>query len=117
MKFLSLIAGVALLGSTALYAQDEAKAGEAKFWVRGNCGSCEKRIEKTLEKIDGVKDAEWDFDSGEVTVSFDPAKTNQEALEKAVAAVGHATKNHEAVKATHDKLPKCCREGYEKHID
>jgi len=85
--------------------------------VRGNCGSCEKRIERTLEKIDGVTDAEWDQESGEVTVSFDATKTDQETLEKAVAAVGHATKKHEAVKETHDKLPACCREGYEKHTD
>ncbi len=117
MKFLSLIAGAAILGSAALYAGEQENTSEAKFWVRGNCGSCEKRIERTLEKVDGVEDAEWDQESGEVTVSFDASKTNQEALEEAVASVGHATKSHEAVKETHDKLPACCREGYGKHRD
>lgn len=117
MKLFSFIVGVLLLSSAAVFAGEQGKSEEVTFWVRGNCGSCEKRIERTLEKIDGVKDAEWDDESGNVTVSFDPAKTNQEAMEKAVAAVGHATKNHKAEKAAHDKLPSCCKEGHEKHHD
>lgn len=86
-----------------------------EFWVRGNCGSCEKRIEKTLKKMDGVEKASWNEESGNVTVTFDDARTNQEAMEEALAKVGHATKTHKADKAGHDKLPKCCREGAEKH--
>lgn len=89
----------------------------AEFWVRGNCGSCEKRIEKTLKKIDGVKEAEWDQETGNVKVTFDDALTNQEAMEKSLANVGHATKEHKADKKGHDKLPKCCREGEDKHDD
>lgn len=89
----------------------------ATFWVRGNCPSCEKRIEKTLKKVDGVTEAEWDQESGNVTVAFDPEKTNQEALEVAVAKVGHGTKNHESDQKSHDALPKCCRTGFDKHTD
>lgn len=95
----------------------ESTVAEATFWVRGNCGSCEKRIERTLKKIDGVSEAEWDQESGDVTVTFDPAKTNQDALETAVAEVGHATKKYEADEEKHDSLPKCCREGFGKHND
>lgn len=118
-KFLTLIAAVAMVGSVSLTAQEQQteKAGETTFWVRGNCGSCEKRIEKTLENVEGVEDAEWDWDSGNVTVSFDPAKTNRDTLEKAVAHVGHATKKYKANEKNHDKLPACCREGYKRHQD
>lgn len=90
---------------------------ETTFWVRGNCPGCEKRIEKALKNVDDVQKAEWDQDSGNATVAYDSTETNQDAMEQAVAAVGYATKNHKADKAAHDKLPKCCREGYEKHID
>ena len=117
MKLISLIAGVVLLGSATLPAQSGEKLGEAKFWVRGNCPACEKRIETTLKKIDGVKEADWDQESGDVTVTFDAAKTDEDALEQAVATAGHATKRYDAVKENHDKLPGCCQEGYGKHID
>lgn len=113
MKKIAILVGVFVLSSFAAQAAEKT----AEFWVRGNCGSCEKRIEKTLKKIDGVKDAEWDQESGNVKVKFDDALTNQEAMEKALANVGHATKEHKADKAGHDKLPKCCREGAEKHHD
>lgn len=112
--FLSLaIAAVLFVGS--LFAQEPIV--ETTFWVRGNCPTCEKRIEKTLGKIDGVQETSWDLESGDVTVTFDSTQTNQETMEKAVAAVGHATKKHEADEDAHDKLPKCCREGYKKHYD
>lgn len=115
MKTLLSLVIAAVLSIGSLFAQET--IAETTFWVRGNCPSCEKRIEKTLKKIDGVQEAEWDQESGNVKVTYDSAQTNQESMEKAVAAVGHATKEHKADQVVHDKLPKCCREGYDKHHD
>lgn len=115
MKKFWLLALILVLAPAFIQAQETIV--DATFWVRGNCGSCEKRIEKTLKKVDGVTEAEWDQESGNVTVKFDPEKTNQEALELAVAKAGHATKNHEADEENHADLPKCCREGFQKHTD
>lgn len=113
MKKTAVLLFAFIVSSFAVHAAEKT----AEFWVRGNCGSCEKRIEKTLKKIDGVQKAEWDQESGNVKVTFDDALTNQETMEESLAKAGHATKEHKADKKVHDKLPKCCREGEEKHND
>lgn len=39
------------------------------------CGGCAAAVQQALLKVDGVKQAEVDFKSGDVRVQFDPKKT------------------------------------------
>ena len=76
--------------------------------VSGNCDMCKARIEKAA-KIDGVSKAEWNKDSKMLAVTYDPAKTNSDAIGKKVAAAGHDTEKTKAEAKTYDKLPSCCK--------
>ena len=77
--------------------------------VYGNCGMCKTRIEKAAKAVDGVKKAEWDKEKKELTVTFDSEATNIDAIEKAVADVGHDTANAKAKDEVYNDLHSCCK--------
>lgn len=51
------------------------------------CQGCAEAAKQTLEKVAGVVSAEADFQSGTATVSFDPSRTNVDALAAAIEGV------------------------------
>lgn len=97
---------VAVLSISAAVAQDGSKT--ETFKVYGNCGMCEKRIEKAA-KIEGVTKADWSEETTMITVVFDPEKTSLEKIHKAIAAVGHDTDKEKASGDVYKKLPGCCK--------
>jgi copper chaperone CopZ len=103
-KLLSLVA-IFLMGTMASFAQTELKPIE----VKGNCGMCEKRIEKAANSIEGVTDAQWNKDTKMLAFSLDADKANMEQIHKAVAAAGHDTKKMKATDEVYNKLPGCCQ--------
>ena len=80
-----------------------------KFKVAGNCGMCEARIEKAAKSVEGVTSAEWDQDTKMIEVSFDTGTTDIDAIQKAIAKVGHDTDKYSASDEVYDKLPACCK--------
>jgi hypothetical protein len=77
------------------------------FKVLGQCGMCKTRIEKTA-KGEGATSAAWDSKTQMLSVTFDPSKTNKDALSKKLAAVGHDNDLYKAPDDVYDKLPGCC---------
>ncbi len=53
------------------------------------CSFCPITVRKALEKVPGVVKAEASFETKTATVTFDPGKTNVEALTKATADAGY----------------------------
>jgi mercuric ion binding protein len=92
-------------GTTTLFAQQKTE----KFKVYGNCGSCEKRIETAAKSVDGVSLASWSQDTKMIEVTFDTTKTNLDAIEQAIAKVGHDTQIYRANDEVYAKLPGCCQ--------
>ena len=80
-----------------------------KFEVKGNCGMCEKRIEKAALSVEGVSKADWDKKTKKLEVVFDDVKTNVNKVHMAVAKVGHDTKMHKTSDVVYNKLPGCCK--------
>lgn len=103
-KFLSLIA-LFLMGTVSVFATTKTE----KIEVKGNCEMCEKRIEETALKVDGVTKADWDKTTKKLKVTFDDAKTSVDKIEVAVAKVGHDTPHHKAADEVYNKLPDCCK--------
>lgn len=104
MKSIRLVLlAVVTLSASAVFAQDKTDS----FTVHGNCGMCKKRIE-TAAKLDGVTAAVWNVDTKVMTVTYDPAKTSADAVQKKVAAVGHDTDKYTAEDKVYSKLPGCC---------
>jgi copper chaperone CopZ len=107
MKNIILI--ITIIFNTLLITNTFAGGGQTeKFKVWGNCGMCKKTIEKSL-KIEGVKKASWDVKSKEITVSFDPKKTNLKTIQSAVCAAGYDNDGCKGNDAAYEKLHSCCK--------
>lgn len=77
-------------------------------FVAGNCEMCQARIVKASTDVFGVATAVWSKETKQLEVSYNKKTTNLEAIEKAIAKVGHDTKNHKAHNDTYKSLPACC---------
>lgn len=77
------------------------------FKVFGKCDMCKVRIEKTVTG-EGATGASWDLKTQILTVTFDPSKTNKDALSRKLASVGHDTEDYKAPDDVYAKLPGCC---------
>jgi Cu(I)/Ag(I) efflux system membrane fusion protein len=82
---------------------------DVRFKVSGNCEQCKARIETAAKSVAGVISAEWSTDTKKLHVQFDGAKTNSDAIQKAIAQVGHDTEKYKATDAAYKELPECCK--------
>lgn len=80
----------------------------AQFQVWGNCGMCKKTIEKAAQKTVGVEKAEWNVETHQFVVTFDPAKTSVEKVHQAIAAAGYDTDQVKGDDTAYNKLHACC---------
>ncbi len=103
-KILSFVV-MFVFGTFMVFAADKTE----KFEVKGNCGMCEKRIEKAALSIDGVLAADWDKETKMIDVKFDSDKVTIHKVHMAIAKAGHDTKLHKANNDVYDKLPGCCK--------
>ncbi|MCC6251746.1 MAG: cation transporter [Bacteroidia bacterium] len=93
------------LMSTILLASDTVTE---KFKVWGNCGMCKKTIEKSL-RIEGVSKASWDVKSKEITVTYNPKKTDLKTIQNAICAAGYDNDGCKGSDAAYNKLHSCCK--------
>lgn len=100
-----IIAILAAFTVSAASAQENATTERIK--VYGNCGMCEKRIEKAA-KAAGAATANWNEDTKMLIVTFKPGSTTIDKIQKAIAAVGHDTEKEKAPDAVYQELPGCC---------
>lgn len=77
---------------------------------------CKARIENAA-LIPGVKMAEWDLESGMITVVYKTKKVTEMEIHQAIAEKGHRTEKVDANPDTYANLPGCCAydDGVEKH--
>ena len=84
------------------------KLETAEFMVLGNCGMCEKVIEKAALGA-GASVAEWDVKADMLKVSFPAKKTSTDAIQKAVAQAGYDNAGYKADDEAYNKLHGCCK--------
>ena len=77
--------------------------------VQGSCGMCKVRIEKTAKGVLGVTSASWDQKNKRLALVFDPAKTSQGGIARALARIGHDTGKEKADDTVYSALPGCCK--------
>lgn len=73
------------------------------------CGSCVKKVEKALKKVDGVLEVSVSLDSKQAEVTFDNTVTNVKELEKAITSAGYDANAEKRDEKAFNKLPGCCR--------
>ncbi len=112
MKKIFLLAAAVLMMGAA-----QAKTVKTTFEVKGNCDMCQKRIEATAKKVEGVTSARWNKKDGKLSLVYDNKKTSPEKVQKALAAAGHDWGKFKADQKVYDKLPGCCkyRDNAKKH--
>lgn len=106
MLAILLFVGIGTITSAQTDSKKSAQKTETlKVW--GECDMCKARIEKAV-KAEGATSADWVVKTKLLTVTYDPAKTNTDALSKKLAAVGHDTEKYKSTDEAYSKLPGCC---------
>lgn len=82
---------------------------EASFYVAGKCSMCKSRIERGAKRVNGVVSAEWNKKQQQLTVNYDQALTDQNAIAESIAIIGHDNEISKADDQTYKDLPACCR--------
>jgi periplasmic mercuric ion binding protein len=117
MKTLKIVPVLALsfLFATTAMAQTKTET----FKVSGNCGMCKNKIEKAAKEA-GAKEASWNVESKELTVTYKSSSTNAAKIQQKIADVGYDNAGFKATTAAYDKLHGCCkydREGADEMAD
>lgn len=79
------------------------------FTVYGNCGMCERTIEGSLRGVDGVTLADWDKETDQMKVSFNPKVIKLDTIKQKIADVGYDSDTHRAKDEVYNNLPGCCQ--------
>ncbi len=96
MKRVLLLMTVALMSVGVLFAQETKKSNKETviFNVEIDCDGCVNKIMKNIAFEKGVRDLLIDKDKQQVTVVYNPKKTDEQKLREAFAKIG---------KPVHDK--------------
>ena len=102
-----IIVIITILISASTFAQN--KNAKVSIEVDGVCMMCKDRIEKACIKTKGVKAASWDVNTHELKLFYDERKTNLEAIQANIAAVGHDTQDIIATDEVYNAIDACCK--------
>lgn len=78
------------------------------IWVDGLCGMCKNRIEKEAIKVEGVGAVNYNVYNNILSVVPSSARFNNEALQMAIAGIGHDTEKFKADSLVYESLHECC---------
>lgn len=104
---------ISIIFSTLTAVAEQKDIATETYKVQGNCGMCKKRIENAAY-IKGVKRADWNKETHELTIVYKPSKTTSKDVLGAVAKAGHSSETVEATEQEYNSLPKCCQYKTEK---
>jgi len=82
-------------------------AEHASFKVAGNCGMCKDRIEAAARAVPGILTAQWDAESQEIHIDFEPGVALDD-VHSVIAEAGHDTELRKAPDDVYGALPECC---------
>lgn len=109
-----MVAATMLLTFTISSAQIKNSVTE-NVKVYGNCGMCEKTIEKA-GNLKNVATVDWNKDTKMASISYDSKKTNQEEILKRIALAGYDSDSFLAPDNVYNELPGCCQYDRESKI-
>ncbi len=99
---------VMLFMVVAINAQEKSKSKLVTIKVSGICEMCKSRIEKAAFKTKGVKSAEWNIETHDLTLIINEHKTTVLTIQKNIAAIGHDTAAIQATDEVYNNLHGCC---------
>ncbi len=99
----------ALLITVSVSAQKKKRNAKVSIEVDGVCGMCKKRIETAALKTKGVKFANWNVRTHQLSLIIDERKTDTLKIQKKMASVGHDTKPIKAKLEVYNAIDPCCK--------
>jgi mercuric ion binding protein len=112
--FFFLSMALAIVGNP-LMAQGK-RAVTTTFWVGGVCEMCKERIERAVD-VPGVKSANYELSTHQLTVTFNPRKIAEEKLHELINKAGHDTAKSRATDESYKKIHSCCKYRDHNHND
>lgn len=109
IKNVLLVLWVTIAGFSAQAQEKKNKNAKYTFEVNGNCDQCQRRIQKAAYGVAGVKMANWDVDSHQLSLILNEEKASLFQVKQAIAKVGHDTDEVKASDANYDNLHSCCK--------
>ncbi len=106
-KYLALTAILIAFSLSSVLAE---KIAEAQLKTSAFCGSCKTKIEKSVNKLDGVMNSNLNLESKVLTVKYDSDKLKLDDIRAKIKKVGYeadlvdGSTNNNSVK----KASKCC---------
>jgi len=73
------------------------------------CGSCGPNISERITKENGIEKVSIDPKANTITVTYDPDKTNVDAIRTAINAAGYDADDKKAPAESVAKLDGCCK--------
>ena len=98
------VLGLLMIVSSLAVAQTKTET----FKVSGNCGMCKTKIEKAAKEA-GAKEASWNADTKELTVTYKSSSTNTAKIQQKIADVGYDNAGFKATAESYAKLHGCCK--------
>ncbi len=106
-KAIKIMAVAVFVFSTMSFTNTFAKDGKIK--VNGVCKMCKVKIEKAAKSVKGVKTAEWNAETKELTLDYNEKLTDINKISEAVANIGYDAGEIKANQEARQKLPACCK--------
>lgn len=106
---------ILLLGLTVLSCQP--RLVENAFYVEGNCLACKQVIEEQILYIAGVKEANWNFQTSFLTISYMPNQISLEQAQQLLAKCGFTTQFYPPNDSARNLLPPCCQQPIERDLE
>ena len=83
------IAEPVMANASVMEAAPKKEVKTVVFNVGLHCQNCVKKVQENISFEKGVKALEVNLEKKTVTITYDPAKTNEAALKKAVEKLGY----------------------------
>ena len=100
---------VLLFSMITISAQEKSKNKKVAIQVSGICEMCKSRIEKAAFKTKGVKSAEWNTETKDLSLIINERKTDILTIQNNMAAIGHDTEKVQATDEAYNGLHGCCK--------
>lgn len=107
----------ALFTLTAFAQEKPKKVQEHVIKTSAECNSCKERLEGVFNYTKGVKFADLDVPSKELTISFKTKHINIDEIKKIISDLGYDADDVKANASSYKALPECCKIEGMKHIE
>lgn len=82
---------------------------EVKIKTSAVCESCKARIEKVVNKMDGVVSSDLNLESKILTVKYDKTKISVDEIRNKIKDTGYDADQVKKDERAYKKLPACCK--------